>query len=105
MRLYLAAFLLCVAVFAPSDGCIVKANPSLNVRSSASTTASTVGSLLQGSTVSCLEKQNGFCRVGTNRWASAEYINCATESSDGFETKAPAADYTRKTWRGVTLNQ
>ncbi|CAF1383038.1 unnamed protein product [Rotaria sordida] len=94
-----------IVLFAPAYSCIVKANPSLNIRSAPSATASVVGSLLQGTTVSCLEKQNGFCRVGTNRWASAEYINCNTAASDGFEKKAPAADYTRKTWRGVTLNQ
>ncbi|CAF2565764.1 unnamed protein product [Rotaria sp. Silwood2] len=94
-----------VAIFAPAYGCIVKANPSLNIRSAASATASIVGSLYQGTTVSCPQKQNGFCRVGTNKWASAKYINCATARSNGFDNKPPASDYTRKTWRGVTLNQ
>lgn len=105
--MHLPYIVLFVSVFllSPVQSCIVKANPSLNVRSAASTTASIVGSLLQGTTVSCLERQNGFCRVGTNRWASAEFINCATTNSNGFEQKSPAADYTRKTWRGVTLNQ
>ncbi|CAF3325744.1 unnamed protein product [Rotaria socialis] len=105
MRLLLVTLLVSIFLFSPTYSCIVKANPSLNIRSTASATASIVGSLLQGTTVSCLEKLNGFCRVGTSRWASAEYINCATTSSNGFDGKAPAADYTRKTWRGITLNQ
>ncbi|CAF0943620.1 unnamed protein product [Rotaria sordida] len=105
MRLPFVVLFVNIVLFAPAYSCIAKANPSLNIRSAPSATASIVGSLLQGTTVSCLEKQNGFCRVGTNRWASAEYINCNTAASDGFEKKAPAADYTRKTWRGVTLNQ
>ncbi|CAF1546384.1 unnamed protein product [Rotaria sordida] len=92
-------------MFAPAYCCIVKANPSLNVRNAASATARIVGSLYQGTTVSCLQKQNNFCRVGTNKWALAKYINCATGKSNGFDNKPPASDYTRKIWRGVTLNQ
>jgi hypothetical protein len=88
-----------------TDACIVTANPALNIRQSASTTATVVGSLYQGTTVNCLERTNSFCRIGTNRWASADYINCATSKSDSYETIAPIADYTRKSWRGVTLNQ
>ncbi|CAF2557304.1 unnamed protein product [Rotaria sp. Silwood2] len=106
MCLLFVVLLVSVALFAPIDSsCIVKANPSLNIRSAASATASIVGSLLQGTTVSCLEQKSSFCRVGTNRWASAEYINCATATSNGYDQKSPAADYTRKTWRGVMLNQ
>ncbi|CAF2409716.1 unnamed protein product [Rotaria sp. Silwood2] len=106
MCLLFVVLLVSVALFAPIDSsCIVKANPSLNIRSAASATASIVGSLLQGTTVSCLEQKSSFCRVGTNRWASAEYINCATVTSNGYDQKSPAADYTRKTWRGVMLNQ
>lgn len=88
-----------------NEACIVKANPTLNVRKGPSTTAAIVDSLYQGTTVKCLETQTGFCRIGTDRWASAEFINCATTKSDTYESTAPKADYTKKTWRGVTLNQ
>ena len=94
-----------IALYSPIYGCIVKANPTLNVRQTPSTTGTIVKSLHQGSTVKCLEKKNGFCRVGTDQWASADYINCATTKSDTYESTAPKADYTRKTWRGVKLNQ
>lgn len=87
------------------DACIVTANPTLNVRKLPATTATIVDSLYQGTTVNCLEKRDGFCRIGTDRWVSANYINCETSRSAGFETTPPTSDYTRKSFRGVTLNQ
>ncbi|CAF1031070.1 unnamed protein product [Adineta ricciae] len=92
-------------LYIPIHSCIVKANPTLNVRKTPSASGTIVKSLYQGTTVNCLEKKNGFCRVGTDQWASSEYINCATSKSDSYEYTAPKADYTRKTWRGVKLNQ
>ena len=105
MRLFALLLVSLIASIPSSSACITKANPTLNVRRSASPTATVVDSLYQGTTVSCLEKKDGFCRVGTDRWASADYINCATSKSDTYESTAPKADYTRKSWRGVTLNQ
>jgi hypothetical protein len=105
MHLFIVVLSALMASIPSIHGCITKANPTLNVRKSPSTTAAVVDSLFQGTTVKCLEKKDGFCRIGTDRWASAEYINCATSKSDTYESTAPGADYTRKSWRGVTLNQ
>ena len=105
MSVFVRVLVAFVVLAAPICACISKANPTLNVRKTASTTGTIVDKLYQGTTVKCLEKSNGFCRVGTDRWASAEFINCATATSDSYGSTAPKADYTRKTWRGVTLNQ
>ncbi|CAF1081476.1 unnamed protein product [Adineta steineri] len=94
-----------IALYTPIYSCIVKANPTLNVRQTPSATGTIVRSLYQGTTIKCLENKNGFCRIDTNQWASAEYINCATTASNSYESTPPKADYTRKTWRNVKLNQ
>jgi hypothetical protein len=105
MHLLGVVLLLLIALITPIYSCITKANPTLNVRTAPSTTATIVKSLYQGSTVKCLEKKNNFCRIAADQWASADYINCATSKSDAYENTAPKADYTRITWRGVKLNQ
>ena len=105
MRLLFIIFGSISLLITACHACIVKANPTLNVRKNPSTTATIVDSLYQGTTVSCLETRDGFCRIGTDRWASAEFINCLTSRANNYETTAPKGDYTRKSWRGVTLNQ
>ena len=93
------------SLFESSSSCIVTANPGLNIRKLPALNATIVGSFYQGTTVKCPTKENGFCHVDTNEWASAEYINCATNRSDSYETTPPKSNYTRLIWRGVKLNQ
>jgi hypothetical protein len=65
MHLFGVVLSLLIVLCTPIYGCISKANPTLNVRKTPSATGAIVSSLYQGSTVKCLEKQNGFCRIGT----------------------------------------
>lgn len=52
----------------------VRVNSSLNVRSGPSTSYGRVGSLYNGNTVTIYEEQNGWYRIGDNKWVSSDYV-------------------------------
>ena len=62
----------------------VTANSGLNVRSGAGTNYAIVGGLSKGTKVTVYEMSNGWARIGSGQWVSAQYL---TDSTQPAQTK------------------
>ena len=75
----------------------------LNIRYSPN--GAVVGSLSKGTKVTVYETSNGWCRIGTNKWCSAEYItytNPNSSSSGGSSKPASNTVGEKRTFKGNT---
>ena len=59
----------------------VTANSGLNIRSGAGTNYSIVGGLSKGTKVTVYEMSNGWARIGSGQWVSAQYLTDSTQSA------------------------
>ena len=59
----------------------VTANSGLNVRSGAGTNYAIVGGLSKGTKVTVYEMSNGWARIGSGQWVSAQYLTDSTQSA------------------------
>ena len=59
----------------------VTANSGLNVRSGAGTSYAIVGGLSKGTKVTVYEMSNGWARIGSGQWVSAQYLTDSTQSA------------------------
>lgn len=59
----------------------VTANSGLNVRSGVGTNYAIVGGLSKGTKVTVYEMSNGWARIGSGQWVSAQYLTDSTQSA------------------------
>lgn len=61
-----------------------------------------VGSLDKGTQVTVYETKDGWCRIGANRWCSAEYITYTKPSSGGSSKPVNSTVGQKRTFKGNT---